>query len=116
MTSIYNTTRWRRTSARAIARDGHRCTVARLLGGECSPGLDAHHIIPVREGGHPYDLDNVGTACDTHHPQWENLRRALVGRRQRKPDLPRCPHQHRSREARRLCEARMARQRGMVAA
>lgn len=114
--SIYNTLRWRKTSARAIARDGHRCTVARLLGGPCSGRLHAHHIEPVREGGAPFDLDNVGTACASHHPQWEALRRTIVGRRRHDPKPARCPHQHRSAEARRICEARLARkQRELVA-
>lgn len=111
---IYNTSRWRRVSDRAITRDGHRCTVSRLLGGECSADLHAHHIIAVRDGGAPYDLENVGTACSTHHPMWEALRRILVRRLLSGP--PRCRHQHRTREAREICERRLARQYDRVAA
>lgn len=110
MGDIYSTERWKRVRARALARDGHRCTVARLLGGTCSPPsepLHVHHITPLAEGGAAYDLDNVGTSCAKHHPQWEALRRAIVKRR--RPAYKKCPHRHISAEARRLCEERLNR-------
>lgn len=111
--SVYGTLRWRVTRSRAIARDAGRCTVSRLLGGTCSAGaLHAHHIVPVSRGGDPYDLDNVGTTCASHHPQWEALRRSLVDRQVQEPEAPRCRHQHASREAREICQRRMARQYG----
>lgn len=113
--SIYNTSLWRTTSSRAIARDGHRCTVSRLLGGQCSLDrpLHAHHIHAVSEGGAPYDIDNVGTVCAAHHPMWEALRRTLVARLTAKP--VRCRHEHRTPESRAICERRMARQRQLAA-
>lgn len=108
---IYNDIRWQATRACAFARDGHRCTVSRLLGGPCSDGpLHAHHIVPVADGGDPFDAENVGTTCASHHPMWEALRRQIV-RRLLDP-IPRCPHYHRTSEGRRQCEARMARQHG----
>lgn len=111
MTDLYGTLRWRNVRAQAIARDDGRCTVSRLLGGPCShEPLHAHHIIAVAEGGAVYDLENVATTCEVHHPMWESLRRVLVTRLLAPP--PRCPHQHRSAEARRQCEARLARRRG----
>lgn len=110
MDSLYHTFRWRATRSRALARDGHRCTVSRLLGGRCSPGpLHAHHIVPVSDGGAAYDVDNVGTSCAAHHPRWEALRRRLVAEQQTGLPVPRCPHRHRSREARQICERRLAR-------
>lgn len=115
MENVYSTLRWRITRRRALERDGHRCTVSRLLGGVCSDGpLHAHHIVPVGEGGQAFDLDNVGTTCAAHHPQWEALRRLLVRKllgldAEDRP--PRCPHAHRSREAREICERRLARAR-----
>lgn len=116
----YSDIRWRRARARAIRRDGDRCTVARLLGGTCTPGpLHGHHITPIREGGAPFHEDNIGTACAGHHPEWEALRRELVARRRRHrgvPTAPRCRHQHRSAYARELCERRMARDRGQLVA
>lgn len=115
MERIYNTLFWRIIRERAFERDGNRCTVSRLLGGDCSPGpLHAHHIVAVDEGGSPFDLDNVGTTCAAHHPVWESLRRLLV-RRMMQPE-PRCRHYHRTREAREICERRMSRHRNAALA
>lgn len=105
METIYRTTEWRTVAARAKARDGHRCTVARLLGGSCSKRLHAHHLVPVSEGGAAFDLENVITACASHHPRLEALRRAIhEGRATR---LRRCPHRHRYEFAREMCERRL---------
>lgn len=113
MENIYSTLRWRVTRRRAIERDGGRCTVSRLLGGACAPGSPhVHHIVPLDEGGAEYDLDNLGTACASHHPMWEALRAILVRKILGLDERPlRCPHRHRSREAREVCERRLARAR-----
>lgn len=58
-----------------------------------------------------FDVDNLGTVCAAHHPKWEALRRHLTG--ERDEPLVRCPHRHRSAEARAICERRMARERGL---
>lgn len=108
---IYHTSLWRATRALAIARDGHRCTVSRLLGGSCAPGpLHVHHVVAVSDGGAPFDLDNVGTACASHHGMWEPLRRLLARRVLEDDGPPRCPHRHPSAEARAICERRLERQ------
>lgn len=78
--AFYNSPEWRQLSERARARDQHRCTVARLLGGTCGLTLHAHHI---DRDADPLDLDNVGTTCDRHHPVWEALRRAVTRARRR---------------------------------
>lgn len=106
---IYNTEAWKATRSVALERDGNRCTVARLLGGECRGGLHAHHIVAVADGGAPFDPDNVGTSCAGHHPMWEALRRQLVARLLSARRAPRCHHDHRTRQAREICERRMAR-------
>ena len=106
--SIYTSPRWLAARERALARDGERCTVSRLLGGRCGGTLHVHHIVPLADGGAPFDLDNLGTSCARHHPRWEALRRAVLGGRERA--RRRCPHRHTSREARRQCEARLNRQ------
>lgn len=113
MASVYDTLRWRATADRARKRDGNRCFVARLLGGECAGGTPhAHHIRPLEEGGAPYDLENVATVCASHHPVWEALRRRLLAALDLPEERPpRCHHFHRTAEARRQCESRMARQR-----
>lgn len=82
----YSSPEWQDIAVRAKLRDGRRCFVARLLGGPCKGRLHAHHIVPVAEGGAGYDLENVGTACAGHHPQWEALRRAIVRYRDRNAD------------------------------
>lgn len=107
MRHIYDTSRWRTARGQAIARDRGRCTVSRLLGGTCSGPLHVHHVVAVSEGGEPYLLDNLGTSCESHHPMWESLRRVLVRRMTAGP--PRCNHEHRSEEARAICERRLAR-------
>lgn len=108
--SIYHSLHWRLARTRALARDGRRCTVARLLGGECSATLHVHHIRPVSEGGAPFELDNLGTACDSHHPVWESLRRRLLASLVPVEDRPPvCRHIHRTTEGRVACERRMAR-------
>jgi HNH endonuclease len=112
MATIYGTHRWRLAARAARERDEGRCTVSRLLGGRCSRGTPhVHHLVPVEEGGARYDLDNLATVCASHHPTWESVRRSLLNaRRDPEPRPIRCTHQHRSREAREICERRMARQ------
>lgn len=90
METLYHTEAWELARAAALARDGHRCTVARLLGGACSPTLDVHHLVPVREGGDEFELDNLITVCHAHHPTVEGLRRAIL--RRRHTPWKRCPH------------------------
>lgn len=112
---FYNTPEWREFAATIVARDGYRCTVARLLGGECSGPLHVNHIRARRRFPHlALDPDNCGTACASHHPQWERLVRAILEHQERR--IPRCPHRHVTREGREACERRMARERGLVAA
>lgn len=115
--NVYNDPRWKRAREAALLRDGNRCTVARFFGESCKGMLHVHHIVPLGDGGHPFDLENLGTVCARHHVQWEALRSEVV--RSLSDDLAhriRCPHTHRSREAREQCERRMARRRGLVAA
>lgn len=115
MASVYDTLRWQLVRLRAISRDGGSCTVSRFLGaGDCSPGAPhVHHVVPLEDGGDPYDLANLATTCPAHHGMWEPLRRLLVERivNRHELDAPRCNHHHRSASARRECEARMARRR-----
>lgn len=107
--NLYSTLKWRAARRAAIARDSGSCTVARLLGGKCSGGTPhVHHIHPVEEGGDPFALDNLGTVCASHHPAWEALRRSLLKAAMPEREI-RCTHRHRSREAREICERRLAR-------
>lgn len=110
--NIYSSPEWQRARDAALLRDGHRCTVARFFAGDCTDVLHVHHIVPLVDGGAPFALKNLGTTCSRHHRMWEVLRQEIA--RNLSDDLYHrvtCRHQHRSSEARRQCEARMARQR-----
>lgn len=118
---IYSTPEWLDLSARAKARDGYRCTVARLLGGECSGTLHGHHLIPVSEGGPEIpDLDGVVTACAGHHRTLHALREFVVYRRAVEIPPCRCRGGHRYQvgrvecRKRRMARARISRDREVV--
>ena len=102
---FYSSAEWRALREQARARDANRCTVSRLLGGQCHGRLHAHHI---DRDGDPLDLDNVGTTCAHHHPRWEALRRSLTTVRE-PVRWRRCPHSHRYPSGREACERRLNR-------
>lgn len=107
--TVYDTLHWAIARKLARKRDANRCTVSRLLGGDCSARLDVHHIKPVSEGGPAYELENLATVCASHHPVWEALRRRLLANLTPVEEKPvRCRHYHPTAEGRRLCERRMA--------
>lgn len=89
----------------ALERDGNRCSVGRLLGGPCSGVLHVNHIVPrSRRPELALDLDNLGTACASHHKTWEAFARYV--RLLRAEELPPCRHVHPYREGRIQCERR----------
>lgn len=91
---VYNTQDWRE-----LPRDGE-CAVAYLFGdsvGPCHGAIDRHHVDPPNE--------RSIQVCHRHHPMLEAARRRVVA----KPEWKRCPHTHRSREARESCERRLNR-------
>ena len=103
--TFYTSPEWLVVREKALARDGNRCTVARLIGGDCSTRLDVHHLQPVSERPDlAYDLDNLVTACSSHHPTLEAVRRIL--RIIRVIDLPPCGHKHPYASGRIECENR----------
>lgn len=107
-----DTLAWRLLSARVRARDGNRCTVASLLGGDCSSDLDVHHIEPRAERpALALEESNCATVCDAHHPQWEAVRLFLV--KCRRP-LPPCNHVHRYKAGREACDRRRAARLGIL--
>jgi hypothetical protein len=89
-----DTRRWR-----ALPRE--RCAVFELIGGACSGPISLHHIIPLSAGGD--DDGPVVQVCQAHHPMLE----ALCRRVYRPVEPRRCPHHHRTREAREACERRL---------
>jgi 5-methylcytosine-specific restriction endonuclease McrA len=56
--------RWQKTRRAVRARDGGRCVYE---GDECRGQLEVHHLVSVRRGGAPFDLDNLVTVCRAHH-------------------------------------------------
>lgn len=109
--NFYNSPEWRSLRDRVIARDGNRCTVARLLGGACSDGLHVHHVIPRSERSDlELEEDNCATTCPAHHPIWESLRRWLRARR----TVPPCNHRHPYPQGREECARRRAREMGLL--
>ena len=75
--SPHYTRRWRRLRLQIFDRDGYRC---RKCG---KPGrLEAHHIVPVTQGGLPFEQDNILTYCRgchiEHHRQADPARRAWL--------------------------------------
>lgn len=105
----YSSPEWQQLRAQAILRDDRRCSIARLIGGECHPTLHVHHVEAVADGGAPLDLDNVITVCQTHHPMLEALRRRFVA------SEPRCTHNHPYPQGREACERKL-RERQLTAA
>lgn len=102
---LYSTPAWDAVRSAALRRDGHRCSVARLLGGRCTLTLHVHHLQPIEDGGPMLDLDNLITVCARHHPKVEAVRRAILARRE--PRARSCRHRHVTPEARALCEAKL---------
>ena len=102
---LYSSAAWHALCARVRARDADRCTISRLIGGDCSRVLHVHHLIPVSEGGAPLDEDNCVTTCARHHPMLEAMRRYVL----RKRTPIRCSHHHPYPHGRVECERRLAR-------
>jgi hypothetical protein len=48
----------------AANRDQNRC---RFDGPDCYGWLEAHHLVAVKFGGAPFDLDNIALTCKRHH-------------------------------------------------
>ena len=74
------------------------CALSELVPGECSGRLHEHHVMPISAGGDPNGKTVL--LCQRHHPMVEALARRILRWR-------RCPHVHRSPEAREACERRL---------
>lgn len=88
---IRSTAVWKRVRDFVIARDGGRCSyglepetddefsVAHYPNRRCpvTVELDAHHRVPIEDGGAPLDPANLRAVCATHHARLEtSYRRA----------------------------------------
>lgn len=77
------------------------CAAADLLPTPCAGPLHRHHVYPISRGGD--ELGRTVILCARHHPSVEAIARRLLEPRPR-----RCPHRHRTREAREACERRLS--------
>jgi 5-methylcytosine-specific restriction endonuclease McrA len=71
---ILTSSQWQKARKAVKARDGERCQLDE--DGTCHGRLEVHHRVPVREGGAPFDLDNLLVVCRGHHEQIEAQHRA----------------------------------------
>lgn len=88
---------------RELPRDGD-CVAEFLFddaAGPCVGLIHRHHVRPGDPSSRTYQ------ACAGHHPQIEAFLRRLRERADRVVGHRRCPHPHRTREARELCERRL---------
>ena len=63
-----NKRRWWKIRKRVIHRDRYKCLMCKIkVDDKCYPSWDhaatVDHIVPLSQGGAPYDLDNLQTLC-----------------------------------------------------
>ena len=63
MSEVRSLARWRRVRRAAIERDGYRCRAC----GKAAGRFEVDHIIPLSEGGAPYELEGLQTLCRPCH-------------------------------------------------
>jgi len=61
-TKIYGTKAWKLARIAALDRDGGWCV-------RCNekPAIDVDHIKEIKDGGSPFDLDNLQSLCKSCH-------------------------------------------------
>ena len=80
-TSIYGTSKWRRVRLEILTCDSYTCQI--YLPGVCSLRASmVEDVIPIAEGGEPYDVTNLRAACGPCNSRLGgrqgNLRKALA--------------------------------------
>ena len=78
------TPRWRALRDEAMERDGYRCVGCRKIGLTVAAEL-VHHVRPIRQGGDPFDIDNLESLCRRCHA--EEHAEKLAPARQKWADL-----------------------------
>ena len=73
---VYNSRRWQVIRQIVKKRDGYKCR-------NCGFGgrLEVDHIVPIAQGGDPFDLSNLRSLCRGCHLQ-------ITGKGNRKPVSP----------------------------
>ena len=78
---VYNTPRWAALRRRVRERDGYLCQRCKE-NGLTGPAEIVHHVRPIRDGGDPFDLENLISVCRPCH---EELHEA---EKPKKPEIP----------------------------
>ena len=72
---MYSTRKWRKLRAQILIRDGWTCQGGCKAKGITSAATQVHHIEPIREGGAPFDPDNLTLLCRDCHRQAHHTER-----------------------------------------
>ena len=87
MRSPYKTAEWRRVRFRVFDRDQRVCQIRR---DKCRGyATQVHHLVDWRDGGAPYDMENLVAACASCNVAERNTRIAAAARRERGLTPPR---------------------------
>lgn len=63
---FYNKRKWRDDVAPQQLRREPLCRICSLAG-KYTPATEVDHVIPMREGGAPFDMLNLQSVCGAHH-------------------------------------------------
>ena len=63
--TVYNTRRWKRLRRMILSR--HPVCTECLKEGRTAPATVADHIIPIKQGGAIWDIDNLTGLCERCH-------------------------------------------------
>ena len=66
MMNIYQTQQWKATRRYHIQRNP-LCVECKIKEKRIVAGAVVDHIIPIRQGGQPFDFKNLQTLCSDHH-------------------------------------------------
>jgi 5-methylcytosine-specific restriction protein A len=64
---IYNTPEFQHWRALVIARAGGRCQAIGCSKGKPEHRVYADHVVELRDGGQPFDINNGQCLCASHH-------------------------------------------------
>jgi hypothetical protein len=70
MSGIYSSRRWKAVRAFVLLRDAGVC---RWCGAEAT---DADHVVPLAEGGAPFDARNVAASCEACNSRRGGMQRS----------------------------------------
>ena len=65
---VYDTGRWRALRAAVLLRAGHQCARCRKAGRRVLATL-VHHVVPIRQGGDPWEAENLEPLCRRCHDE-----------------------------------------------